>query len=105
MLSVDNVERELTGDALAQAIERPMVKLRIFGQTNSKERRNTWSLYATGTNLTVLDDVTRRVLVCKLDAERERPELRDFHGDPFEQLMENRGLYIWAVLTVVRGYI
>jgi putative DNA primase/helicase len=40
-----------------------------------------------------------------LDANVERPELRSFRGDPVRTVLENRGHYIAAVLTIVRAYL
>ena len=37
---------------------------------------------ATGNNLVLVGDMTRRALLCRLDPERERPELRRFDSDP-----------------------
>ena len=35
----------------------------------------------------------------------ERPELRQFHGDPVATVLADRGPYIAAVLTIVRAYL
>jgi putative DNA primase/helicase len=39
-----------------------------------------------------------------MDAREERPELRTFKGNPFEQVLANRGRYIRAALVVVLAY-
>jgi putative DNA primase/helicase len=49
--------------------------------------------------------MTRRGVLCTLDAKRERPELRQFKRDPFAEVLAERGRYIAAALTVVRAYI
>ena len=49
--------------------------------------------------------MTRRSLLCSLDPNMERPELRVFKADPFDQVLANRGEYIAAALTIVRAYI
>jgi putative DNA primase/helicase len=104
LLSIDNVTAPLGGDALCQAIERPTLSLRISGQSKMPERRNNWCLYATGHNLRLKDDVTRRTLLTRLDRGMERPELYKFKSKPFETVLASRGLYLWAALTVVRAY-
>lgn len=63
------------------------------------------SLFATGNNIVLVGDVTRRAIAVRLDANAERPELRDFQGDPFARVMQNRGAYIAAALTVCRAYV
>jgi putative DNA primase/helicase len=45
------------------------------------------------------------VILCSLDANLERPELRRFSGDPVATVLANRGAYIAAALTIVRAYI
>jgi putative DNA primase/helicase len=102
--SIDNVTMSLGGEALCQLIERLMYKPRILGKSEMKERRNNWCVFASGNNLRIRDDVTRRVLLARMDAKLERPELRKFQGNPFERVLANRGLYIWAALTVVLAY-
>jgi putative DNA primase/helicase len=48
--------------------------------------------------------MTRRTLVCSLDAGIERPELRKFKSDPVATVMADRGLYVSACLIIVRAY-
>lgn len=48
--------------------------------------------------------MTRRALVCSLDAEMDRPELRDFGFDPIATVLADRGAYVAAALTVIRAY-
>ena len=42
---------------------------------------------------------------CKLDAVTERPELRQFKGNPLRDALENRGAYVAAALTIIRAYL
>src|SRR5262249_22982700 len=102
MLRIDNENNPLSGDEVVPAIERPSYIPRILGQSKMKERRNNWALFATGNNLRLRDDVTRRALLSRLDAGMERPELRPFKSNPLERVLADRGLYLWACLTVVR---
>ena len=34
----------------------------------------------------------------------ERPETRTFKANPFDTVLANRGLYLWAALTIVLAY-
>jgi putative DNA primase/helicase len=104
LLSIDNVTRDLGNDAMCQKIERPSVKMRVLGLSVTKERRNRWTLFASGKNLRVVDDMTRRVLLCGMDAGCEQAEKREFKRSPFNEVMAARGRYIAAALTVVRAY-
>jgi putative DNA primase/helicase len=104
MLSIDNIPMPLGGDALCQAVERPTYSARVLGTSEAKEWRNTWCLYASGNNLRLRDDITRRTLLVQMDAKTERPELRQFRSNPFEMVLADRGRYIWAALTIVLAY-
>jgi hypothetical protein len=103
-LSIDNVSIPLGGDELCQAIERPAYIPRILGKSIMKERRNIWTLFASGNNLRFRDDVTRRSLLCRMDANMDYPEKRVFKANPFDTVLNNRGLYLWAAFTVVLAY-
>jgi putative DNA primase/helicase len=105
LISIDNISGELGGDALCQIIERPVVDIRVLGQSKNMriEARGT-SLYATGNNFTLVGDVCRRVITINLDAGVERPELRQFDFDPIDRVLTDRGKYIAAALTVCRAY-
>ncbi len=106
LISIDNVNGELGGDALCQAIERPIVDVRILGKSEKVriEARGT-TLFCTGNNITLVGDLCRRAITSTLDPEMERPELRQFKHDPVGMVLEDRGKYIAAALTIVRAYI
>jgi phage gp37-like protein len=106
LISIDNITGELGGDALCQLIERPVVDVRILGRSESirVEARGT-TLFATGNNFVILGDVCRRSITTNLDAGVERPELRRFDFDPVDRVLEDRGTYIAAALTICRAYL
>jgi putative DNA primase/helicase len=106
LIAIDNISGELGGDALCQAIERPVVDIRVLGKSENVriEARGT-SLFATGNNFTIVGDVCRRVITCNLDAEMEQPEFRQFDFDPVDRVLADRGKYIAAALTICRAYI
>jgi putative DNA primase/helicase len=105
IISIDNVNGELGGDALCQIIERPVVSVRPLGQSSFIKIESRASCFATGNNIRLVGDMTRRVVLCSLDPDMERPELRTFRFDPFDEVLANRGLYVAAALTVVRAYV
>jgi putative DNA primase/helicase len=104
LISIDNVNGDLEGDYLCQAIERPQLDVRIFGKSEHARVDNNFMLFATGNNLRLVGDVVRRSIVCTLDANRERPELRSFTSDPIASVSARRGDFIAAALTVVRAH-
>ena len=104
LISLDNMTINLAGDTLAQVIERPLVEVRILGRSELARIESRASVFATGNNLAVAGDLTRRVLLARLDAGLERPELRQFKSDPFARVLADRPRYVADALTVVASY-
>ncbi len=105
IICIDNVSEELGSDKLCVAIERPIVDIRRLGASDKQKVENRSTIFATGNNIQLRGDVTRRALLALLDAEMERPELREFNDRPHEAVIANRGKYVAAALRVVRAYI
>ena len=105
IISLDNVNGVLGGDALAQLTERPLVRVRLLGHSETPTFECRSAVYATGNNLVVAGDMTRRVVFCTLDVKVERPELREFKFDPIERVLADRGAYVGACLTIARAYL
>jgi putative DNA primase/helicase len=105
IVSIDNLNGELRGDFLAQAIERPLVKPRILGLSKNQLIQNKYTLFANGNNLQTVGDLNRRVVVCSLDANVEQPELRQFKQKPVDMVLNDRGRYIAAILTIAKSYL
>ena len=106
MLSIDNVNGELRSDLLCQILTQQTVDVRILGRSEqvSVETRGL-TCFATGNNLQVCSDLTRRSLVSSLDPKMEQPERREFKKSPTSLVLADRGKYIAACLTIVRAYI
>jgi putative DNA primase/helicase len=105
LIAIDNLNGELRGDALCQIIERPIVDVRPLGVSRLVRVESRTTVFANGNNLIMVGDLIRRVLQCSLDANVERPELRQFKNNPLEAVLANRGRYIAAALTIVRAYL
>jgi putative DNA primase/helicase len=105
MISIDNVTVELGGDLLCQAVDRPTLQPRMFSTLEIEEIENRSTLYANGIALRVRGDMSRRTLISALDPQMERPELREFSGNPVKAVLSNRGAYIAACLTIPRAYL
>jgi len=57
-----------------------------------------------GNNLSIAEDLVRRTLLCRLDADSEIPEERIFRNDPIARVRGSRSTYVAAALTIVRAY-
>lgn len=103
-VAIDNCDMPLGGDFLCQALTQPEVRARILGRSVAPTLPTQALVTATGNNLMLLGDMTRRAVLCSLDAKEERPELRKFDFDPIARILEDRGRYVVAALTVLRAY-
>jgi putative DNA primase/helicase len=105
IISIDNLNGDLSGDFLCQAIERDTIKPRVLGRSETVRIPNTVCLFGNGNNIRLVGDVVRRVILCMVDANLERPELRKFRSDPVATVLADRGRYVAAALTIVRAYL
>jgi hypothetical protein len=105
MISLDNCTHDIGGEFLCQIAERPVVKIRILGRSETPDCEIHTAVYATGNNVTFKGDMVRRGLVCELEALDERPELRKFKRNAVRQAAGNRATYVAAALTVMRAYL
>jgi hypothetical protein len=105
MISLDNCTHDLGGEFLCQMAERPIVKIRILGRSETPDCEVRTAAYATGNNVTFKGDMVRRGLVCNLETLDERPEQRKFNRNTLRQASANRATYVAAALTVMRAYL
>jgi putative DNA primase/helicase len=105
MVSLDNCAHDLGGECLCQVAERPVVKIRILGRSETPDCDVHTAIYATGNNIALKGDMVRRALVCNLESLDERPELRAFKRNALRTAGSNRPVYVAAALTVMRAYL
>jgi hypothetical protein len=103
-ISLDNCEHPLQGSFLCQALTQQSLNIRVLGVSKNVETPVNVAIYATGNNLSVVGDLTRRTLLCGLDAQCERPELRTFADDIVDTVLRERGGLVAAALTVLRAW-
>jgi putative DNA primase/helicase len=70
--------------------------VRILGKSEVVEVPTDVLATATGNNLRIDGDMTRRVLICRIDPETERPELRKFDNDPVADAKAGRPRLVGA---------
>jgi hypothetical protein len=104
IISLDNCQFPIAGGLLCVAVSQSMIKVRMLGLSQNIEIPSNAALFATGNNLVVGSDMSRRMLVCTLDPQQERPELREFEDDPLKIIKRDRGSYVAAALTILRAY-
>ncbi|SLN77824.1 PriCT-2 domain-containing protein [Roseisalinus antarcticus] len=104
LIAIDNCEEPLGGELLCQAMTQTSLKVRILGKSMNAEVPSNATMFATGNNLTLAGDMTRRAIRATLDAGVERPELRAFDRDPVAMVIQTRGDYVAAGLMILRAF-
>lgn len=63
--------------------------------------------FATGNNIGIKGDLSRRCVLCRLETDQERPELRTGFRHPrlLEYTRKNRGKLLRSVFTILGGYL
>src|SRR5262249_54715865 len=73
---IDNIDEPLKSDSLCTVLTNLTSDGRLLGATKMLKVSAATTWVATGNNLSVEGDLTRRVLMCELDANMEHPEER-----------------------------
>lgn len=102
---IDNAERVITGDTICSILTQEFVLMRILGRSEQVSLPCNVLVMATGNNLTIGGDVTRRSVVCRLDSKDERPDQREFEFNPKLVALDRRAELVVAGLTALRAYI
>ena len=100
----DNIEEPVEGAKLCAALTSSSIKGRILGVSETATLGTRTVIMVTGNNLELVGDLTRRTLVCRLNAQVEIPEDRAFDFDPVAYVEANRTCLVAAALTVLRAY-
>jgi hypothetical protein len=104
VIAIDNCEAPLGGEFLCAMLTQPVVRARVLGKSEAPELPSNALITATGNNLQLVGDITRRAIVCRLDAKVERPELRSFDFEPVALAKQERGRLVVAALTMLLAY-
>jgi hypothetical protein len=104
VIHIDNCERPISGDFLCSMLTQEVVQARILGLSERRVLPSTALVLASGNNLTFAGDATRRAVVCRLDAEVERPDARVFDFDCHAEVLAARPELVVAGLTILRAY-
>lgn len=102
---IDNITREVSGDALATIITEEKWSQRYLGQNKMIEVSTKAVFIANGNNLVLREDMAVRALMVSLDARMERPGERRFDRDLRKWVPANRAALVVAALTILRAYV
>jgi hypothetical protein len=103
VLFLDNVNgTALRSDLLASVLTERPARVRILGKTEMVPLNSTAFIAVTGNGLSVSEDLARRFLMCRLDAQTEDPESRPFAPGFLDGIRRHRGELMSAALTIWR---
>jgi hypothetical protein len=107
LVPFDNLDVPLAGASLDRCLSAwPTVELRPLGRTEIQSLRWNAVVMATGNNLEIRGDTTRRVLVARIESPEENPEERGGFRHPavLAWVRAERARLVSAALTIARGY-
>lgn len=99
---LDNILGTFDSAAMASLLTTDHFKDRILGKSEVPSVPNNAIVLLTGNNMVLAGDMARRVLVCRIDPQMERPFARSFDLNPLAYCLANRQRMIAAALTLVR---
>jgi putative DNA primase/helicase len=105
LIALDNMERDIGGELLNQILTQSSVVIRLFHTLSSRTVPCGTIVFATGNNIAIAGDVTRRALVARLEPAVERPELLQFDFDPVNVASQQRPNLVVDALTVLRAWL
>jgi hypothetical protein len=105
VILIDNCEHPIEGDFLCSMLTQETVQARILGLSERVILPSTSLVFATGNNLTFGGDMSRRAVICRLDAKVERPDQRKFDFDCQAEAIAHRAELVVCGLTALRAYI
>jgi len=103
---IDNVKLGvgLGGDALCAVLSSPLYVDRELGFSRIRKVSTRVLMSATGNNLKLASDATRRSVMIRIDAKCERPELRKFEKNFVTICKEQREAILRSVLAILSAY-
>jgi len=104
-IALDNCAAPVNSSFLCSVLTQLIVKPRTLGKSETPSLPTNIMVTATGNNLRIAGDLTRRSLICRIDPETERPELRKFDNDPVADAKAHRPQLIVAGLTMLKAYL
>ena len=78
IVAFDNCNAPVNSPLICSALTQRWTRIRVLGLSRQADAPTSVLFTATGNNLILAGDLTRRSIRCELDAKCERPELREF---------------------------
>jgi hypothetical protein len=106
LVLLDNLAGAVGNDVLDMALTADRWKDRVLGVNKVFDGPLNVTWYATGNNVQLHADTSRRCSHCRIETPHERPELREDvkYKDLRAHVREHRGPLLSAALTILRGW-
>ena len=101
---IDNAQRTLASSTIESGLTEGMATIREFGTLKSPTVACSALLIVTANNASMRADLLRRTLPVRIIVATEKPELRDFGFDPYEEVRANRPALLAAAFTIARAW-
>ena len=101
---MDNVNGVIDSQWLQAALTSPTVQCRILGKSEGPKLPSNAIWLATGNNIELRGDLTRRAIYCRIDPKTDRPWEKKFDFEPVSETIKNRTKYYRAALTILKAY-
>lgn len=98
----DNQVGLLDSAALAAVLTSARYNGRVLGETRQVDLDTGLLVLFSGNNMTVVGDMTRRVLNVRIDPDCDMPAMRRFDFDPLAEVRANRQEMVVAALTLIQ---
>lgn len=106
-VSIDNITQPLDSGALASVLTQSYWQDRILGVTLTVNLRVRTIWIANGNNVVPSDEIARRCLWIRIDADAEKPWEREGfkHPNLKQWVKENRNQLVTAAITLIRAWV
>jgi hypothetical protein len=105
VVAIDNIGRVLDSDTLCSILTQATFSERLLGKSESMTLSTNVCVTLNGNNLVVAADLTRRIVIIRLDSKEPRPDEVPHSFDVIEEVQRDRGALVAAALTVIRAYL
>lgn len=105
VLYFDNINDGIpNANLLHAALTEPMISARLLGFSRNASAPTKTLVIFTGNGIVLSREFGRRCLLVRLNARVENTLELQFTKDPLKEIMQNRSLYVNAVLTCIKAF-
>ena len=101
----DNITGTFDSAAMSSLLTTSRYRDRVLGKSEASTIPSRALILLTGNNLTLTGDMSRRVLVARIDPRTDKPYTRAFDIDPLVTCITQRQQMIASALTLIRYYL